>query len=169
MICLYYNIINNVRLRFAPARPLLLLFLLSSFDGRIIKVGLTITVVRFRTLGMTVPHHASGVLKDGHQEFESWVLTHWNEFDLPQRGCYQTYRKPLDWIRYSVAFAKPYLPMVSLSQGATVTSFTEAARFLVPLIIRISAGFLVMAHTALRQLPIEINNETLLQKSELTS
>lgn len=106
---------------------------LHSFDRDVHKtffyLGTTLHIIQ----DMTVPHHAAGVLKDGHQEFESWVLTHWNDLDSPQQGCYLSYQKPSDWIRYCVAFAKPYLPMVSLSKGATVANFTEAARFLVPL------------------------------------
>ncbi len=142
---------------------------LNTFDKNVPKtffyLGATLHIIQ----DMTVPHHAAGVLKDGHQEFESWVMMHWNDLGPSQHGCYRAYQKPSEWIRYSVSLAKPYLPLVSLSHGATVSSFTEAARFLVPLSIRVSAGFLVMAHAALRQLPIEISNETLLQKSELTS
>ena len=108
-------------------------------------LGATLHIIQ----DMTVPHHAAGVLRDGHQEFERWIIAHWDDLPTALHGCYRPYQKPSDWIRHSVALSKPYLPLVSLSKGATETSFFEAARFLVPLSIRVSAGFLMMAHAEL--------------------
>jgi phospholipase C len=122
---------------------------LNTFDKNVRKTFFYLGAALHIIQDMNVPHHAAGVLKDGHQEFESWVLSNWNDLCSSHRGCYRAYQKPSEWIRYSVSLAKPYLPLVSLSQGATESSFMEAALFLVPLNISVSAGFLVMAHTAL--------------------
>ena len=122
---------------------------LQSFNNNIentfFYLGATLHIIQ----DMAVPHHAAGVLRDGHQHFERWVLRHWNEHASITHGCYRAYQRPSAWIRHSVDLSKPYLPLVSFSHGATKKTYADAADFLVPLSIRVSAGFLTMAHSDL--------------------
>lgn len=103
---------------------------------------------------MCVPHHSVGVVFDGHQEFEKWATQNWARFpalrsgDTPpmQEVCpHYKFSHPSQFIDYNAEISARYYPLVSLENGCTETSYIEAARYLLPLTVNSTAGFLDFA------------------------
>ena len=91
---------------------------------------------------MCVPHHAVGVVFDGHQEFEKWVGDNLHNFATKRSGLYMPFLHPSQWIRYNVAKSAPYYPFVSQKKGCSEGSYFEAAGKLLQHTVYSTAGFL---------------------------
>lgn len=97
-----------------------------------------------------VPHHALGVVFDGHKEFETWAAQNCRQFTA-QRGLYLSFSHPAQWIEYNARYAGPLYPLVSLKHKSTEKTYRRAAELLIPLTIAASAGFLDFAYTLISE------------------
>ncbi|WP_407307017.1 zinc dependent phospholipase C family protein [Desulfosporosinus sp. SB140] len=94
---------------------------------------------------MCVPHHALGVVFDGHQEFERWTSNNLQYFTAKQNGIYKPFTHPSQWIRYNVEKAALFYPLVSQEKGCSEENYYVAAGELLPLTVYTTAGFLVFS------------------------
>ena len=101
---------------------------------------------------MAVPHHARGILLDGHQEFEKYVKLHLADLPDPASGWYASFTTLDDWLIHTARKSSAWFPFVSLAHGASESSFALAANELFPLAVRTTAGFLVFAFQVLNVL-----------------
>lgn len=90
---------------------------------------------------MCVPHHALGILFDGHKEYETWATQNWDRFSTPC-GAYLEFSHPAQWIEHNASLSKPLYPLVSQKEACSEESYHRASEVLIPLTIATSAGFL---------------------------
>ncbi|WP_088188489.1 zinc dependent phospholipase C family protein [Desulfosporosinus sp. FKA] len=91
---------------------------------------------------MCVPHHALGVIFDGHQEFERWTSNNLDKFTFKQSGIYKAFTHPSQWIRHNVELSAPYYPLVSAAKGIKEKNYFIAAEKLLAITVYTTAGFL---------------------------
>lgn len=89
---------------------------------------------------LCVPHHAMGVLFDGHQDYEDWVKNHKNNYRVEKDGIYNLGSRPEDWIKPSLDIARKLYPFVKA--GSSVRDYHIATSLLLPRVQKITAGFL---------------------------
>ncbi|KLU66061.1 zinc dependent phospholipase C [Desulfosporosinus acididurans] len=94
---------------------------------------------------MCVPHHALGVIFDGHQEFERWTRNNLECFTFKENGIYKPFTHPTQWIKHNVEIASHFYHLVSQENGCSEESYNTAAGKLVPLTVFTTAGFLDFA------------------------
>lgn len=89
---------------------------------------------------MCVPHHAMGILFDGHQEYEAWVVANRYNYRVEEQGIYDLGGSPGEWIRSNSSFAARYYHLV----GATSAKrdYGQATGILLARAQRVTAGFL---------------------------
>lgn len=90
---------------------------------------------------MCVPHHALGVVFDGHKDYEMWATKNWSKFPAA-KGMYMRFSHPAQWIEYNAAISGPLYHLVSLEKKCSETSYKKASEVLIPLTIATTAGFL---------------------------
>lgn len=88
---------------------------------------------------MAVPHHAAGAIFNGHQEFEKWAGEHYRRFAVTSGGIYLQPVHPGQWLEHNANISLSYYPAISLK---TEQAFLAAAKDLLPLTIKTTAGFL---------------------------
>lgn len=89
---------------------------------------------------LCVPHHAMGVLFDGHQDYEDWVKNHKYNYGIEKGGIYDLGFRPEDWIKPSLSIARNLYPFVKA--GSSARDYNIATSLLLPWVQKISAGFL---------------------------
>ncbi|MDA8234518.1 MAG: zinc dependent phospholipase C family protein [Clostridia bacterium] len=89
---------------------------------------------------LCVPHHARGLLFDGHQEYENWAEAHCREFAVDKGGNYRTSANSEGWVVANAAISSDLLPRVN--QSATESDYRKATAVLLPLAQRTTAGFM---------------------------
>lgn len=87
---------------------------------------------------LCVPHHARGLLWDGHQEFEDWASDKCTEFAVDQGGIYQKGDHPVLWIMQNSRLAHSLFPLVAEAIGQ---DYYTAGKILIPMAQRATAGF----------------------------
>lgn len=88
---------------------------------------------------LCVPHHATGQVFHGHQEYETWVQQHHRDFPARQEVDYTTPREISRWVTANAEVAADYL---SLTDPATAAAdFARATAVLLPLAQRSTAAF----------------------------
>ncbi|MHB8072752.1 zinc dependent phospholipase C family protein [Desulfosporosinus fructosivorans] len=97
---------------------------------------------------MCVPHHALGILFDGHKEFETWATENWSKFPAT-KGMYLPYFHPAQWIDHNANISGQLYSLVSQEKGCSEESYQKASKILIPLTIATSAGFLDFARNRL--------------------
>ncbi|AFM43034.1 Zinc dependent phospholipase C [Desulfosporosinus acidiphilus SJ4] len=100
---------------------------------------------------MCVPHHALGVIFDGHQEFERWTINNLDCFIVKGNGIYKSFTHPTQWIRYNAEIASRFFQLVSQENGCSEESYNAAAGKLLPLTVLTTAGFLDFAKPFLQR------------------
>ncbi|MDO7786368.1 zinc dependent phospholipase C family protein [Desulforamulus aquiferis] len=89
---------------------------------------------------LCVPHHASGLVFNGHQYFEYWARKHYEDFAINSCGIYKIINSASDWVRENAFFSSIYLPTVS--ENAQITSIEKTVEILLERAQRTTAGFL---------------------------
>lgn len=87
-----------------------------------------------------VPHHAMGILFDGHQEYEAWVEENRHNYRVADLGVYGLGDSPGDWIRANSSFAVKHYNLVGASSGRQ--DYHKATQALLTRAQRVTAGFL---------------------------
>lgn len=88
---------------------------------------------------LCVPHHATGQVFHGHQEYEAWVQQHHLAFSAREAVDYTPPRKIFQWVTGNAEIAADFLPLTD--PGAAGTNFTKATAVLLPLAQRSTAAF----------------------------
>lgn len=89
---------------------------------------------------MCVPHHALGILFDGHQEYEAWVVENRHNYRVEEQGIYDLGKSPGDWIKANSAFAARHYYLVGASSANQ--DYARATGILLERAQRVTAGFL---------------------------
>lgn len=87
-----------------------------------------------------VPHHAMGILFDGHKEYENWVKDNHMQFIVEEGGIYREGCLPALWVRSNAEIAVKHFPLVTA--GSSVESYQRATSVLLTRAQRATAGFL---------------------------
>lgn len=87
-----------------------------------------------------VPHHAMGILFDGHQEYEAWVEENRYNYRVADQGIYGLGESPGDWIRANSRFAIKHYDLVGAS--SVMQDYHQATQVLLTRAQRVTAGFL---------------------------
>lgn len=90
---------------------------------------------------LCVPHHALGVLFDGHHDYEEWVEKNRTIYKVEKKGRYNLGDKPVDWLTENALIASEMYPLVRL--GESEQRYHEATLELLPRAQRVTAGFLL--------------------------
>ncbi len=87
-----------------------------------------------------VPHHALGILFDGHKEYEQWVKENHKNFIVERGGIYSQCYLPASWIKSNAEIAVKLFPLVRA--GSSVANYHEATSVLLTRAQKVTAGFL---------------------------
>ncbi|MDT3698091.1 MAG: zinc dependent phospholipase C family protein [Thermincola sp.] len=87
-----------------------------------------------------VPHHARGILFDGHLEYEEWAAENRNNYKVTDQGIYDLGEAPGDWIRANSLFAQKHYYLVGAS--SIRQDYHKATQALLTRAQRVTAGFL---------------------------
>jgi phospholipase C len=87
-----------------------------------------------------VPHHARGILFDGHQEYEAWVEENRYNYRTTDQGIYDLGESPGDWIRVNTLFAQKHYYLVGASSKRQ--DYHKATQALLTRAQKVTAGFL---------------------------
>jgi len=87
-----------------------------------------------------VPHHARGILFDGHLEYEVWAEENRNNYKVTDQGIYDLGGSPVDWIRANSLFAVKHYCLVGVSFKRL--EYHKATQALLTRAQRVTAGFL---------------------------
>lgn len=108
----------------------------SNYDKAFFYLGAAAHLVQ----DVCVPHHARGILFDGHQEFEAWTEENRNNYRVSKQGLYDLGESPGDWIRANSLFAAKQYHLVGAS--SVRQDYHQAAQLLLTRAQRATAGFL---------------------------
>lgn len=100
---------------------------------------------------LCVPHHALGLLFDGHQEYEDWAEVNCYKYRVWGGGIYEHGRTCYDWVKANAESAQKYMPLVR--DGVPESDYRRATTVLLPLAQRTTAGFIAcfLNHMGLRE------------------
>lgn len=87
-----------------------------------------------------VPHHAMGVLFEGHQEYEDWAEANRDGYRVQDQGIYELGKYPADWLRANAIAAIKNFHLVRADAGEH--RYHRATQTLLPRAQRVTAGFL---------------------------
>lgn len=87
---------------------------------------------------LCVPHHARGILWEGHQEFEDWASANCTKYAVNQGGIYHSGVNPVLWILQNAQVAYKTFPLVA---DTTDQDYNTAGKILIPMAQRATAGF----------------------------
>jgi phospholipase C len=87
---------------------------------------------------LCVPHHARGLMFNGHHEFELWTMQHCSNYAVNDTGIYSRSKRTADFILSNSIVAADLLPAVDTERDSL--NFDEAARIALPLAQRSTAG-----------------------------
>lgn len=90
---------------------------------------------------LCVPHHAKGILLDGHQEYEDWAEANCHKYRVRDRGIYHLGQHRFEWIQSNAKLADGFMSLVS--SGASELDYNQATLVLLPQAQRTTAGFIV--------------------------
>ena len=89
---------------------------------------------------LCVPHHAKGILFDGHQEFEDWAEAHCHSYLIPEGGVYDVKdADPGRWVINNATISQQYYPLVSA--GGPEQDYNLATNILLGWCQKTTAGF----------------------------
>lgn len=88
---------------------------------------------------LCVPHHAMGVLLDGHQDFEDWVSSCRDNYRVEHGGLYKRDAPPGEWLDSNARESVRHYHLVR--SGSAAQRFHKATSVLLPRAQRTSAGF----------------------------
>ena len=88
---------------------------------------------------LCVPHHAAGLILQGHKYFEDWARHNYHEFTCNCDGIYHLSCEPGDWVKKNARFSFTFLPQVVEEHEPSVE---QAAQVLLQRAQRSTAGFL---------------------------
>lgn len=89
---------------------------------------------------LCVPHHAMGLLFDGHQEYEDWAEANCYKYQVWDSGIYESGKTCCDWVKSNAEAAEKFMPLVR--EGAPEVDYHRATAVLLPLAQRSTAGFI---------------------------
>jgi len=89
---------------------------------------------------LCVPHHAWGLLFDGHQEYEDWAEANCLSYRVWNEGLYEPGKSIFEWIKANAELADRYMPLVR--HDAPETDYHRATAVLLPRAQRATAGFI---------------------------
>ncbi|MHB9094541.1 MAG: zinc dependent phospholipase C family protein [Eubacteriales bacterium] len=107
-----------------------------NFEKAFFNIGAAIHLVQ----DLCVPHHAMGILFDGHQEYEDWAEANRDEYKVEENGIYELGKYPADWLRSNAIVAAKRYHLVR--GNATEQNYHKATVTLLPRAQRVTAGFL---------------------------
>lgn len=99
---------------------------------------------------LCVPHHAAGILFDGHKEYENWVKENHMIFIVEKGGIYRQGNLPATWLKSNAEIAVRLLPLVRA--GSSVEDYHKATALLLTRAQKVTAGFLHNFLTATEQI-----------------
>lgn len=89
---------------------------------------------------LCVPHHAMGILFDGHQDYEDWVKDNNLNYIAENGGIYRQGDSPALWLRSNAEIAVRFFPLVRA--GSSLEDYHKATSVLLPRAQKVTAGFL---------------------------
>lgn len=89
---------------------------------------------------LCVPHHAKGILLDGHQEYENWAETNRAQYLICSQGNYNIGATIDAWVLHNATIAEKLYDHVR--HGSTDQSYDTASQVLLPQAQRSTAGFI---------------------------
>lgn len=89
---------------------------------------------------LCVPHHAMGILFDGHHDYEDWVKDNYKKYIVEKGGIYSQGDSPALWVRSNAEIAVKFFPMVRA--GSNLANYHQATSVLLPRAQKVTAGFL---------------------------
>jgi phospholipase C len=89
---------------------------------------------------LCVPHHAKGILLDGHQEYEDWAEANSYKYRVWDEGIYYFGQHRFEWIQSNAELADGFMYLVS--SGASQKDYNQATLVLLPQAQRTTAGFI---------------------------
>jgi len=89
---------------------------------------------------LCVPHHAMGILLDGHQEYEEWAAVNRERYKVENGGIYMTAQNSGNWLRSNAVSASRNYHLVR--KGSTEEKYNLATSVLLPRAQRATAGML---------------------------
>lgn len=89
---------------------------------------------------LCVPHHAMGILFDGHREYEDWVKGERDNYVVENGGSYGLAETPGGWLRQNALSAVRYYHLVR--SGSSQQHYRKATQVLLPRAQRSTAGFI---------------------------
>lgn len=151
-VCHYYNWNNDQnRVQWPDAAAECQYYFnkaMSLFSQEMVKGMFYLGAALHLVQDMCVPHHSTGVVFDGHLEFEKWAASNWYNFPA-KTGLYSSFTHPVQWIDQNAKLSAPLYPLVSIENGCSSKTYTKAAETLIPLSIATTAGFLDFAYQIL--------------------
>lgn len=108
----------------------------ANYEKSIFYIGASIHLLQ----DLCVPHHAMGILFDGHQEYEEWVDGRKEYYTVDNKGHYGMAIPPAEWLRKNALIAVRYYHFTRA--GSTEQHYHKATRVLLPLAQRSTAGFI---------------------------
>lgn len=89
---------------------------------------------------LCVPHHAMGMIFDGHHEYESWAGENRETYRIERGGEYGLGDTPGEWVRKNASIAARHYHLVRA--GATLDNYHKATSILLTRAQTSTAGFL---------------------------
>ncbi len=86
------------------------------------------------------PHHAMGILLDGHKTYEDWVEAKRENYSVELGGIYGLGKSPSDWIKSNATLAIRNYHLVRANSSDK--NFHQATSILLPRTQQVTAGFL---------------------------
>lgn len=108
----------------------------ANFEKAFFYLGAALHLVQ----DLCVPHHAMGIVFDGHQEYEDWVEINRDNFRVNDQGIYGLAESPGQWLKMNAAKAIRHYHNVKA--GSPKCNYEKATWALLPRAQRVSAGFL---------------------------
>lgn len=109
-----------------------------SADKAFFYLGAAIHLVQ----DLCVPHHALGLLFDGHHQYEDWVEKRSHLYTVEAKGLYDLGATPAEWLFSSARVSSQMIELVQ--HGAKDKDYHEATTVLLPRAQRVTAGFIVL-------------------------
>lgn len=107
-----------------------------NFEKAFFHLGAAVHLVQ----DMCVPHHAMGILLDGHQDYEDWAEENRDNYRVNDQGIYDLGVQPADWLKANAKVAAKHYHLVREQAGEL--SYRKATQVLLPRAQRVTAGFL---------------------------
>ena len=93
---------------------------------------------------LCVPHHARGLMFNGHHEYESWAMQHYSSYIVNHTGIYLQNKRTDDFLLSNSLIAADLLPAVDIEHDCL--NYDAVSHIVLPLAQRSTAGLFEYFH-----------------------